>query len=76
KKPKDPNAPKRPPSAYLLYQNEVRKDIREQNPDMKYPEVLQEISKMWTALSDEEKKPYLDATGLAKAEYDKVKEEY
>lgn len=76
KKPKDPNAPKRPPSAYLLYQNEVRKDIREQHPDMTYPQVLQEISKMWTGLSELEKKPYLDATSLAKGDYEKVKQEY
>ena len=76
KKPKDPNAPKRPPSAYLLYQNEIRKEIRDQHPEMSYSQVLQEISKMWTALGPEEKKPYLDATDLAKTEYEKVKGEY
>jgi transcriptional regulator HMO1 len=76
KKVKDPNAPKRPPSAYLLYQNEFRKEIKEKNPDMTYPQVLQEISKMWSALSPEDKKPYQDATDLAKVEFEKAKTEY
>ena len=76
KKPRDPNAPKRPPSAYLLYQNEFRKEIKEKNPEMSYPQVLQESSKMWAELSPQEKKPYQDATDLAKAEFEKAKAEY
>jgi transcriptional regulator HMO1 len=76
KKAKDPNAPKRPPSAYLLYQNEFRKEVKDNNPTMTYPQVLQEISKMWAALSAEDKKPYQDATDLAKVEFEKAKTEY
>ena len=76
KKAKDPNAPKRPPSAYLLYQNEFRKLVKDQHPEMSYPQVLQEISKMWANLSPVEKKPYLDATDLAKVEFEKAKTEY
>jgi hypothetical protein len=76
KKAKDPNAPKRPPSAYLLYQNEFRKEIKDRHPEMPYPQVLQEISKMWAALSPEAKKPYQDATDMAKAEFEKAKTEY
>ncbi|CAG7848129.1 SubName: Full=Uncharacterized protein {ECO:0000313/EMBL:CCA73553.1} [Serendipita indica DSM 11827] len=76
KAPKDPNAPKRPPSAYLLYQNAIRKEIKDKNPTMTYAEVLGEISKMWSGLSAEEKKPYLDATEIAKGEYEKSKAAY
>ena len=55
KKPKDLNAPKRPPSAYLLFQNEVRKNFKGEHPDMPYSQVLSEISKLWHALTPEEK---------------------
>ena len=56
KKYKDPNAPKRPPSAYLLFQNEVMQQIRQTNPDMQYKEVLTNIANRWKQLTPEEKK--------------------
>ena len=56
KKIKDPHAPKRPQSAYLLYQNEVRKAMQEKFKDLPYKEVLGEIAKSWSALSAAEKK--------------------
>ncbi|TDL29107.1 hypothetical protein BD410DRAFT_779406 [Rickenella mellea] len=55
KVPRDPNAPKRPPSAYLLFQNEVRKEMMTKFPSMTYREVLAEISKVWTAMSEDDK---------------------
>lgn len=55
KKPKDLNAPKRPPSAYLLFQNEVRGSVKGEHPDMPYSQILAEISKLWHALTPEEK---------------------
>ena len=55
KKPHDPNAPKRPPSAYLLFQNEVRQTVKGQHPDMPYGQVLAEISKLWHALTPDER---------------------
>lgn len=61
KKYKDPNAPKRPPSAYLLFQNEVMQQIRQTNPDMQYKEVLTNIANRWKQLTPEEKKHYDDA---------------
>jgi hypothetical protein len=55
KKPKDVNAPKRPASAYLLFQNEVRKTVQAEHPDMPYNQILGEISKLWHAMTPEEK---------------------
>jgi hypothetical protein len=55
KKPKDPNAPKAPPSAYILFQNEVRTGVREQHPDIHYKELMVLISKQWNALPLEKK---------------------
>ncbi|GFZ49452.1 hypothetical protein JCM24511_07572 [Saitozyma sp. JCM 24511] len=72
KKIKDPNAPKRPPSAYILFQNEVRDEIREKNPGMAYKDVLSMIAEKWKELQPEQKKvyedAYLDATSVYRIE--------
>lgn len=59
---RDPNAPKRPPSAYLLFQNEIREDMRQQFKDLAYSEVLGKISEAWKNLTDEQRKVYQDRT--------------
>jgi hypothetical protein len=56
KKVKDPNAPKRPPSAYLLFQNDVRDEMRESMKDVPYKEVIAAIGARWKTLTAEEKK--------------------
>ena len=56
KKIKDPNAPKRPPSAYILFQNEVREEMRNANPGLPYKDVLGLISSKWKDLPEEQKK--------------------
>lgn len=37
---KDPNAPKRPMNAYMLFANSVRAQVRGDNPDMSMAEVV------------------------------------
>jgi len=54
-KPKDPNAPKRPASAYILFQNEIRKELKERFPTLNNNELLVKISEMWKRMTDEEK---------------------
>lgn len=54
-KPKDPNAPKRPPSAYLIYQNAMREEIKAAHPEFSYSEILKEISARWAKISPEER---------------------
>ncbi|GAA6057559.1 hypothetical protein JCM3770_000258 [Rhodotorula araucariae] len=76
KKVKDPNAPKRPASAYLEYQNSVREEYRQQFPDMSYPEVLKKIGSTWQQMSDAEKKPWQDLTAEKKTVYLAKKDEY
>jgi hypothetical protein len=56
KKIKDPNAPKRPPSAYIIYQNAVRDEVKAANPDAAYGDILKVISEKWKQISPEEKK--------------------
>jgi hypothetical protein len=54
-KPKDPNAPKRPASSYILFQNEVRKELKEQHPNLSNADLLGMISEQWKHMSDEQK---------------------
>ncbi|WWC71635.1 uncharacterized protein I206_105593 [Kwoniella pini CBS 10737] len=73
KKPRDPNAPKRPPSAYIFFQNEIRDEIRNSNPGMSYKDILGVISLKWKDLTDSQRKVYEDA--YAKAQIDFVENE-
>ncbi|CAJ0748124.1 2551_t:CDS:2 [Entrophospora sp. SA101] len=58
KKPVDPNAPKKPASAFLLYQKDVQEQIRKEFPETKWNDVLRIISQRWQNLSNDEKKIY------------------
>ena len=62
RKKKDPNAPKRPMSAYFLFMNSARPGVRKENPDASIGEVAKIMGKMWGEIEPEEK-----------AKFDKVK---
>ncbi len=55
KKIKDPNAPKRPASSYILFQNDVRSELRKKNPEMRNNELLSHIAKLWAEMPQEQK---------------------
>ncbi|EPQ25642.1 uncharacterized protein PFL1_06779 [Pseudozyma flocculosa PF-1] len=76
KKAKDPEAPKRPPSAYLLFQNEVRQEVRKKHAGLSYPEVLGKVSEAWKALTDEQRKIYQDKTVENMAAWSAMKKEH
>ncbi|KAK8569676.1 hypothetical protein V6N13_046724 [Hibiscus sabdariffa] len=76
KKGKDPNAPKRPPTAFFLFMGDFRKSYKEANPDAKgVTGVAKEGGEKWKSMSDEEKKCYIDKAAELKAEYEKLLEE-
>ncbi|XP_004497257.1 high mobility group B protein 7-like isoform X2 [Cicer arietinum] len=77
KKIKDPNMPKRPPTAFFVFMDDFRKTFKEANPDSKdVKRVGKEAGEKWRAMTDEEKKPYLDRVVELKAEYEKAMETY
>lgn len=55
KKVKDPNAPKRNQSSFFLYSNAVRNDVKAGNPDLKFGQIAQAISRQFKALSADER---------------------
>jgi len=71
KRKKDPNAPKRPTSAYFFFGGEVRPGIREENPDMKITAVMSLIGEKWRELGDDEKKPYEEMAAKDRKRYEK-----
>lgn len=56
KKPRDPNRPKRPPSAYFLFLAEFRKSYAGKSDPAK--EITKKAGEAWNALTDVEKTPY------------------
>ena len=60
KKIKDPDAPKRTPSAYLLFSNQTRPLLKQQMPHLQAKEVISELAKRWKALSTLDRQPFID----------------
>ncbi|CAE6508415.1 unnamed protein product [Rhizoctonia solani] len=66
KKPKDPNAPKQPPPAYIVYQNEVRESMRTRFPAHSPTELVKEIAATWKTLPNSERQRYKDYANVEK----------
>ncbi|CAJ0757372.1 9804_t:CDS:10, partial [Entrophospora sp. SA101] len=67
---KDPNAPKRPNTAYILFSNEIRPETKLANPKANQKEIVTLIGQKWKALSREQKKVYEDRYFADKEKYD------
>lgn len=52
---KDPNAPKKPLTAFMLYTNKRRPEIMAKTPGTKITEISAAIGKEWTNMTGEEK---------------------
>ena len=81
KKNKDPNAPKRPLAAYMLWLNDNRNKIADEYfADLSGKERVTKTAKkageLWKELSDDEKTPYNEQSAAARAEYQKLKADY
>lgn len=82
KKVRDPNLPKRPKNAFMLYTDSVREEVKagllEASPDgkIRVSNVSKECGARWKVLSAEDKQPFLDANSAAKVDYEKAMEAY
>lgn len=70
KKAKDPNAPKKAMSAFMIFSNEQRNNIKAQNPESSFGEIGRKVGEAWKGLSDKQKQVY-----VKKAEQDKKRYE-
>lgn len=55
KKGKDPNAPKRPMSAYMLWLNASREKIKSDHPGISITDLSKKAGELWKAMSKEKK---------------------
>ncbi len=53
---KDPNAPRRPQTAYMMFTNDVRKDVRLDHPDTSVSDRAKIIGRMWSEFEETKKK--------------------
>jgi len=73
KRRQDPDQPKKPMSAYLIFNNKMREELRETNPDKDVIALTKIVSKMWADLPDEDKKKWTD---LAEADKERFQAEF
>jgi len=69
KKKKDPNAPKRPQSAWMYFGADMRPKLKAENPGEKQSEILKILSERWKELTDEDKEPFEKKAKKDKARY-------
>jgi hypothetical protein len=67
--PKDPNAPRRPMSAFLAFSNQRRGALKRANPSMTNADLSKTLSQIWKELPTELKKEYIDREALLRAQY-------
>lgn len=73
---RDPNAPKRNMSAYLLYQNCMREQFKAHNPGMTFGQLSKYTSYMYKCLSAEEKQRWEAHAAQDKARYEAEMQNY
>ena len=76
KKVKDPNAPKRSLSPYLIYTQDRRAGLLKERPQLGHKDVIAELAKEWRGLTDADKVKYNLKAETDKARYQKEKEAY
>lgn len=77
---KDPNRPKRAKTGYLYFCNHERPDImkrmRKKNEKINVGAIQKKLGKMWGAMSDDEKNPYVKQSDEDKERYKEEMEVY
>ncbi|RSL38387.1 hypothetical protein CEP53_014912 [Fusarium sp. AF-6] len=70
----DENAPERPPSAYVLFSNKMREDLRSQN--LSFTEIAKLVGENWQNLDAVEKESYESQANADKEKYHRDLMEY
>ena len=68
---KDPNAPKRPPSAFFLFRSEHRPKIKSEHPGLSIGETAKKLGEMWSEQSARDKQPHEQKAAKLKEKYEK-----
>jgi len=73
---KDPNAPKRPMSSYMMFVKENRSRIVAENPDCKQTQILSIAGAEWKELTDADKQKYDALNAKDKKRYEREMASY
>ncbi|TNM93867.1 hypothetical protein fugu_002043 [Takifugu bimaculatus] len=73
RKRKDPNAPKRPPSAFFVFCSEYRPSVKQQYPGLSIGDCAKKLGEMWSKLTQSEKQPYEEKAQKLREKYDRVR---
>jgi hypothetical protein len=73
---KDPNAPKKPLSAYFLFSQDERLKVKAEYPDYSITEVAKELGRRWASAGPELKGKYEALAEKDRARYGNAKREY
>ncbi|GAB2300456.1 HMG1/2-like protein [Dionaea muscipula] len=74
---KDPNKPKRPPSAFFVFMEDFREEYKRKHPNSKGVAAIGKAGgDRWRSFSDAEKAPYIQKAEKRKAEYEKTLKAY
>jgi hypothetical protein len=70
----DENAPERPPSAYVLFSNKMREDLKGRS--LTFTEIAKLVGENWQSLNRAEKEPFETQAQQAKENYNRDLAEY
>lgn len=70
----DEHAPERPPSAYVIFSNKMREDLKGRN--LSFTEIAKLVGENWQNLTSNEKDPYEQQAFIAKERYNNALAEY
>ncbi|CAA0842022.1 High mobility group B protein 3 [Striga hermonthica] len=74
---KDPNKPKRAPSAFFVFMEGFRQEYKEKHPKNKSVSAVGKAAgEKWKSMSDEEKAPFVAKAEKKKKEYERQMEAY
>jgi len=73
---RDPDKPKKPSTAYILFTNIYRDKIRQKFPDLKFGEINKKLGEEWKNITEMEKSTFKDQADGIKSKYEEELEEY
>ncbi|XP_077006504.1 high mobility group protein B4 [Tamandua tetradactyla] len=73
---RDPQAPRRPPSSFILFCHDHYAQLKKDNPNWSVVQVAKASGKMWSAKTEVEKQPYEQKAAVLRAKYQEELETY
>ncbi|KAI9834871.1 MAG: hypothetical protein M1819_002779 [Sarea resinae] len=70
----DENAPERPPSAYVIFSNSIREELK--GEELSFTDIAKRVGERWQVLTPEEREPFERQAAAAKDRYNAELAEY